>query len=502
MSVRHSPPTTAKTAHNATPIPILTNKTMLTMLTSTPKQTYKAGPACSKVPTGKRTCPDVEDAVNDDAINVDGDSSPAIEPTKRQKHLKETEENKEYYQEFFDSTEATLNIILEKLIDLQNENKELRKRNEDLFEQLKSEQKTTKDEILLKLDSMDSRMKTTLGKMMTMDESFQKHLKKQTSQTTEANKNTKENNTTELLEELKKTEQDFLVKNRKLKQTLNNNLNKHSNDNLRAPCEEGEYRRMQSFRNITEDWYPSSQVLEKHITQKRMITEGHHIEIHYKQTKIPRAEWNELTEKLRTTHRETNIVLELKDLQHHLQKISKIQEVMDSQTISSFAAAKAWKQVARGNSDLSDRNIYNKGRYQRPTNHRQTRTEPEQQPANEARGEGTKENTEQNKQKQSGRRGAQERQNINETEEEQRRRVRQEEGRERDFPPFNPEEETGRDYRTNKYYNRRGDYNREPNYRYNYGRTDRRPETYTYRNRRQYGRRYDEYENVDSLNYN
>jgi hypothetical protein len=198
----------------------------------------------------------------------------------------------------------------------------------------------------------------------------------------------------ELHEKVKKLEIDFLEHHKALKQALNTNLKRFTRDQLAQRCGDKEFSESRQFRNELEDWYAHSQTLLKHYLRvengNRAPTKTEsHIHLYYRPTPLATDTVEHITRNFEHMLKITDAQLNLADLQQTLERIDKIEKNMSSnKELTDFAKAKAWKQVARGHSDLSDRVIYGKGRYRftQPKQYQSEQQQPHalpQQPLNQ-----------------------------------------------------------------------------------------------------------------------
>ena len=174
-------------------------------------------------------------------------------------------------------------------------------------------------------------------------------------------------------------QQEFLRRNRNLKQKLNQNLSTFNKNDKRADLSEEEFEEIRRIRPQTEKWYRHSQALEKHIIQeehgKDLSTNTQsHITITYRQTIIPKDTYKEMTNKLQEEANRINLRIVIKDLEYTLEMITKTEEEMDK--MDEFKRAKLWGIVTRKYNEYSDRNIRTKTYQPESTQYHQQQAPP------------------------------------------------------------------------------------------------------------------------------
>jgi hypothetical protein len=169
-----------------------------------------------------------------------------------------------------------------------------------------------------------------------------------------------------LEKEICELQQKFEQMHSELKSKLNTNLKNHTTQQLTAQCQPSEFQALKKLRHQLELWYPHAQTTVKHIMRspEHQITRtktNPYITTTFHQTIIPIDRFNDLTKQLHNNTRTTTLLLIREDLMNTLSKMESIYQEMESnKELSNLAVAKAWKAVARGHGDLSDRNILGK----------------------------------------------------------------------------------------------------------------------------------------------
>jgi hypothetical protein len=167
----------------------------------------------------------------------------------------------------------------------------------------------------------------------------------------------------DLISEITNLQQKFQQRHTQLKQTLNSNLH---NQEVSAQCHQQEFTAMKKFRHLLEGWYPHAQTITKHIIHSPdgniwKSDNNPYITTTFHQTIIPIERFNDITKQLHTNTYRTTLLLTREDFNNTLTKIDTIEhELNNNKDVTNLASAKAWKAVARGHGDLSDRTIYRK----------------------------------------------------------------------------------------------------------------------------------------------
>jgi len=219
----------------------------------------------------------------------------------------------------------------------------------------------------------------------------QQQREKQRSQTQDSTVITEETATediTTLKSRISELQQEFLRRNRNLKQKLNQNLSTFNKNDKRADLSEEDFEEIRRIRPQTERWYRHSQALEKHIIQEEhgrdlSTNTQSHITITYRQTIIPKENYQEMTKKLQEEANHLNLSIVIKDLEYTLDMITKIEEGVEK--LNDYKRAKLWGIVTRKYNEYSDRNIKAPTHQPESTQYRQqqppprTRTYPQHQ---------------------------------------------------------------------------------------------------------------------------
>jgi len=171
---------------------------------------------------------------------------------------------------------------------------------------------------------------------------------------------TTEEDITTLKENISELQQEFLRRNRNLKQKLNQNLSTFNKNDKKADLSKEDFDEIRKIRSQTERWYRHSQALEKHIIQEEQgkdlsTNTQSHITVTYRQTIIPRDVYKEMTNKLQEEANLLNLRIVIKDLNYTMDMITKMEEEM--QNLDDYKCAKLWGIVTRKYNELSDRNI-------------------------------------------------------------------------------------------------------------------------------------------------
>lgn len=181
-----------------------------------------------------------------------------------------------------------------------------------------------------------------------------------------------------LIPQIKQLQEQFEARHKALKDRHNNILHKCTQQQLSDHCAPAAYKAMQNYRTKLEKWYPHAQITLKHILQSpnKDITQNHDITgiiTNYKQTILDKEHFDEITKPFQKYTHTMNIKLLLADLEQTLISMDNVEKEESTNTdLTDIAKAKAWKAVARGHGDLSDRTIF--GRTTNPTTDKQTYT--------------------------------------------------------------------------------------------------------------------------------